>query len=89
MRREINICTYSLYMDPVIVAHYCTPGVQFETVRACRIHHLLCFCSAILAEYNTCLYFCTYRSRRVQAVPGKVGVDGEVLLRAREHGVYF
>ena len=63
--------------------------IQFETVCACRIHHLLCFCSAILAEYSTCLYVCTYRSGRVQAVPGKVGVDGEVLLRAKEHGVYF
>ena len=83
-------------MDPVTVVHYCTvpaeccaPGVQFETVCTCRIHHLSCFCSAILAEYSACLYFCTYRSGRVQAVPGKVGVDGGVLLRAKEHGVYF
>ena len=83
-------------MDPVTVVHYCTvlaeccaPGVQFKTVCACRIHHLLCFRSAILAEYSTCLYFCTYRSRRVQAVPGKVAVDSEVLLQAKEHSVYF
>ena len=96
MCREINICTYSLYIDPVIVVHYstvpaecCAPGVQFETVCACRIHHLFCFSSAILAEYSTCVYFCTYCSHRVQAVPGKVGVDGEVLLQAREYGAYF
>ena len=83
-------------MDPVIAVHCLCPRTAALPEYTLRLSVLvgyiisiLYFCPAMLAEYSTCLYFCTYCSRRVQAVPGKVGVDGEVLLRAREHGVYF